>query len=1399
MPKLTYNWKRFWCPRTGSFRLLDYGFLYVPDPKYESSFGIVSFEAISSTPCLVLLGEAGMGKSVAVEQAYQEIKISGAKCLWLRLGDYGSEAELCQAIFRNTVLQDWVQGEEHLYLFLDSLDEGLLNIDILTRILKRELNNLPCDRLSLRITCRTADWDFASSLEVQLQEKYDNNVDVYELAPLTRLDVIEAAQSNELDSNSFIKAVFDRDAVPLAIKPTTLKFLINTFKQGGQFPLTQKELYFKGCKSLCIETNHDRIESGKKGKLSESQRLVIAARIAAIFIFSNRSAIWTGIDLGDVPSSDVALTEIYIGSERIDDQDFQITEDSIRETLSITSLFSSRGVNRLGFAHQTYAEFLAAWYVAEHHNLPLVQIMSLLTTPEDPDKRLVPQLHETAAWIASMRQDILKEIIKSDPDVILRSDIPTDSSLREVIVENLLKSYDQGFIENHEYQISNYRHLIKLKHPKLASQLLPYVQGSIGCLTSRDKAIDIAEICQEKSLQSALADLALNSSEDINLRGSASYALTLIGDSDTKGRLKPLAIAELIDDKFSRLKDYSLMAVFPEHLNAKELFQSLVSPRKRNLDSGYSKFLSTELVKNLNPSDLPTALKWVISQGERHFPHPFESAINAIIQFGWNYIENPNILELFTKIVLIQWKVHQPVNTDITEKYQFEKLLLNSDSKRRLLIKALVLVIDEKDNLDPYFLVNPTHEIYLLSKDLNWLIEKAKASESDKVKNIWLNLVLWSINSQDNNQIEILYAATQEDKAFQERFGLWFKAIELDSDKAKEMQAHYLKMQKYQEERERNTPKKISDQEIKERIDHCLVEFEAGNLDAWWWLNSEMTLDPNSPYYGNNQTIDISDLYGWKSADLETKNRIINAALQYTEKKNGCSNDWIGTDKHNLDSYSGCKALCLLLKEDLSSLNKIIPSVWVKWTPTIVAFPHYGGVDDNHLELMRLAYSKAPTEFINTLLKMIDSENKKSCYVFIIDKLKKCWDDRLKDVLLNKVKALDLEPKCIGQLLEELLKHNHEQSRDFAKLLLSWSNDENRKISISAAKALLNNIQESDWDIIWQTITKDLDFAREALEFASYGLRNNFLILNERQLADLYIWMERQYPHTEDPVHEGIYDVGKRESIADFRDYVLTQLRETGTLRACQEIQRVIQHFPNYDLNWHLGKAQNALRKKSWKPPKPSELLQLVNNGNKRLIQDGNQLLDVLLESLKRLELKLQGETPAARDIWDLDSKNTFKPVNENLFSNYVKRHFDQDLKLHGIIANREVELRSQASGAVQERTDIHVDAVIRNYAGEIIDSITIIIEAKGCWHDELDDAMQTQLVNQYLQDNDCQYGLYLIGWFNCSQWDKSDSRYAKSPKITLEQAREQFAKQAENLSQGGINVKSFVLNASLG
>jgi hypothetical protein len=75
---------------------------------------------------------------------------------------------------------------------------------------------------------------------------------------------------------------------------------------------------------------------------------------------------------------------------------------------------------------------------------------------------------------------------------------------------------------------------------------------------------------------------------------------------------------------------------------------------------------------------------------------------------------------------------------------------------------------------------------------------------------------------------------------------------------------------------------------------------------------------------------------------------------------------------------------------------------------------------------------------------------------------------------------------------------------------------------------------------------------------------------------------------------------------------------------------------------------------------------------------------------------------------------------------------------------------------------------------------------------------MKSQLLNRYLKDNPCNHGLYLIGWFMCSQWDEEDYRKSDTPKFTIYEAQQYFDKQAAEISKEGKVIKSIVINASL-
>ncbi|MDZ7960665.1 MAG: hypothetical protein RMY34_22755 [Aulosira sp. DedQUE10] len=1146
-----------------------------------------------------------MGKTTAAEQAYSQIsqKLSGSKdvCLWFKLINYDSDKDLCDAIFRDETFQAWRRGKHKLYLFLDSLDEGLLSINKLVIILKREIEKLPCDRLYFRITCRTADWK--DGLEQKLRNKWgEANVGVYQLAPLLRENVIEEANKRGINSDNFLQEVFNKNAIPLATKPITLKFLLGIY-QNGRFPSSQKELYEEGCLQMCEEVNPDRRDSDNIGSLSAKKRLIIASRIAALLLFSDKSdksaksAIWINPEYGDMPQTDIAIRDVCIGKENIAQQEFFFDENCIKkEILSITELFSSCGPHRFSFAHQTYAEFLAAWYLY-HHKTPLNRIMKLFVSSEDPERKLIPHFHETAAWLASMRTDVLHEIMKTDPDVLLQSDIPTDEDIRAAIVYNLLKNYEQGklFDSNRD----NYFRYKKLKHSGIAVQLRPYIQDSSKPFYVRDAAIEIAEDCEIDELQEELVNLALDSSQSISLRVRAAKAITKFGNISIKLRLKSLVFESLPEDENDQLRGYVLRAIWSEHLTAEELFNVLTRPKKRNYTGSYRVFLDYELAEKLQPTDLPDALKWLEKQGLRCFGYPFERLGDAILLKAWKHFDSPGIAEYFVKVSLIQWREHQEIITKDSElKKDFKFSLINEVNKRRKFInQAVIQVLASRENT--YFLLSELTENILQSEDFIWMLGKLRNIDFQE-ELIWSRLIQWAFNHKDVKQIDAILTATYTSNILREEFASFFTTIDLNSEQAEMLKAEYQRIQERAKGRQ-NPP--ISPPP-KERIILLLDQLDLDNLSSWWQLNMEMSLKPDSRFYDNEFESDLTKLTGWEETDIKTRARIIKCAKKYIKEYNQVAYGWIGTNTFDRPALAGCRALQLLLKETPEFLETLSFEIWQRWASIIVGFPNNSQRAEHYTELVKLAYINAPTETLNTLISIIDKENEEHDYIFILYKFDKCWDERFKAAVLDKAKDAAIKPKCLSQLLEELLKHESNEARNFAQSLVSIPlplEEVAYQKAVFSAKELVGCAEPISWEIVWSAIQQDKNFGREVFEaIANRYSHGVYLPITEKQLANLYIWLVQQYPYAEDPDYSNevlAHLVGVRESIAGFRDNVLTQLRETGTFQGCNEIERISEQFP--ELTWltrTLHNAKKVMRRKNWQPLQPEQILQIVSN-----------------------------------------------------------------------------------------------------------------------------------------------------------------------------------------------------------
>ena len=150
------------------------------------------------------------------------------------------------------------------------------------------------------------------------------------------------------------------------------------------------DIYADGCLKLCVEINQNRIGEKNIGKLSAAERRLVASRIAECTIFANKYAVRTDVVSGDVPPEDISIADLAMGVESGESKNIEITEEVLKETLS-TGLFTSKGANRMGWAHQTYAEYLASFYI-QQGRLSFKQLKRLIVHPSDSSEHIVPQL-----------------------------------------------------------------------------------------------------------------------------------------------------------------------------------------------------------------------------------------------------------------------------------------------------------------------------------------------------------------------------------------------------------------------------------------------------------------------------------------------------------------------------------------------------------------------------------------------------------------------------------------------------------------------------------------------------------------------------------------------------------------------------------------------------------------------------------------------------------------------------------------------------------------------------------------------------------------------------------------------------------------------------------------------
>ncbi|WP_410790636.1 NACHT domain-containing protein [Kribbella sp. C-35] len=1320
-----------------------------------------------------------MGKTTALKaHGVLEPSDNEVEVLRVDLGRFSSEDRLARRVFENPKIATWLAGTGVLCLTLDSFDEAHGRIQNLPRMLDEYLEDWDCARLLLRIACRTADWP--ASLRTVLDKQF-GHVDIFELLPLRRDDAAILVDKADVDVDSFLVAIEQAHVVPLAARPLTLNLLCSAMRPDGTLPGNAAELYERGLLALSDEMNPQRRDAASPSS-GPIDRLGAAMRIAAISTFGGRPAIWTG-PIAEAEASDILIDDCV----RSEATHFSAIGRELVDATLRTALFAGRGDQRLGWSHATFADYLGARWIISNE-LDEAQVRSLLLS----DDRSIPaRVRQVAAWLVGIEPDRFRWLIPCDPEAFLGSvDLP-DPSLRREVADALFTDARAGRLY-HDSMLD----LSDLAHPALEAQLRTALADTD--LQVIRIAIDIARQCQLAAVIPELTALALDAAAEAHIRVEAALAVhDLSVDKPIHDLVTLLAASSASPDDDNtdprELEAAALMASWPHAISTEAVFDILNPRHPRNHFGLYSIFIG-DFARRLTGDDLTVACDWLSADPTRLNDSRLTQLVDAIIRLCLKHLSDSKARETVKQIAFHRADGYEPLFRD--EAFEHETELESAD--RRAL--ALLLFEDATDHQVWSIIESASgHGLALVrAEDLGWLLEQYGSSDGTLKENI--GTAASYIHNPDSAAHSEVVLGLAENHPAAELFSYWRTYIRLDSPEATAAR-DALRRRAADQERmtRRRTASAERDAWINPRIIANAKKAKAGDTSAFWQAIRLVTVRPGTQRYMDEFQPDVTAHPRWATLPAETHQDLLDATSAYLRNGRCEPEKWLSQGDAYFPAQAAYRALLLLLKERPDELSLLSGEVWREWAPILVSWTATvnGARAEDKAALLSFAIPSAYPQLLTTLLTLLDRAIAANEYTFLRDDLAFLESDQLASELVERLRR-PMGPLPRNDILDALMENHIDLARP---VLYEWLAPQARaQDPVRAHTAVIRLLQwdtADAWPVLHDLMDSDPDFMKSAFLTIGYGFDRRPPHLHESQMADLYIWLRRQFPASEDPQFEEAHVVDARESAGSWRDSLLNALRRIGTRQAVLAVERIVAAFP--DNRWLLRAvvdARRSYRDTTWEALSPSELDRLASSRRARLVRNDEDLLAVTVDALNAVQQRLQGDTPSASLLWDTHSK---RPKSEEEVSDYLAIELSRRLQDRAVIVNREVQVRRTKPAGLAERTDLRLEAAPPPGHATTTQTLRIPGEVKGAWNPGIIDSIQSQLVSRYMADFQTNYGIYIVVWFDLDSWSNTDSRKSKaashgSRESLLSRLQEQAT---EQLSYGHM-VEVVVLDASL-
>ena len=1188
---------------------------------------MVTLEDVRDVPSLLLLGEPGSGKSVALhqeEQATRMLVSPDDEVLIVDLGEAQDARELREKIFAAPPVVSSRERAGRLHLFLDSLDEAKVQIRRVVSLLENGLEDLALGRVVLRITCRTAERPV--EFETWLSRAFGSDRHrTLELAPLRLSETMSTASALGVDADRFVASALVAGAGPLAARPLTLKMLLRVLAAEGEFPDALARLYESAL--LFMAGEHDP-ERRDLRTLSASESIAIAARIAAATILAGRDVI------GDGVAGAVELTQLIGGTEldRLIAQPTEVTvnEQAVREVLG-TALFSARG-GGLGWAHRTFGEYLAAFWLAGER-ISDQQVADLLLVDEGTARRITPPLRNVAGWLLTLRSGFQRSLVPADAVVMVYGD---PSSVAPEIRRQLFPALLEA-IADHEVERFGLRSLWpRLAYDGIARELQTALGNTALDDQARQAAVDAVAQLGIRKLVPALVDIALNPVESIALRTSVLYALKTLSPYVTLDRLRPLTMQPQPADIDDEIKGGALRVCWPDAMTADELFASLTPEKNERLLGAYKIFLTGECAPHLQSArDLLAGVRWALT-----VPRDWDSTrsittlADVVVARAWPLAANePEIAEALADLVALVKERLMPVLASARSLRSEDALesALDDGAANEAITEVLVGRV-AAGGFPVELLSRAMLSELAYGVDIHRMIDRWSTAAPGPEREAWRAVILTVARGPGG---DVLFELKDLYPDLYQYVAARYEAVRIDSPEAEAMREEW---------RAEQEALRLPDVDSSEFDQHVIAEldvFRNGDLNGYWRMQYWLMIDDEGFIEGREFRDDLTETAGWRRVPEEVREDIADNAAIYLRQMDPDPDRWIGTNTVYWPAWAGYCALKLMWKERRAAFEKLEPAVWRRWAPIVVAWPNLGTEEEGsefRNAALTIVREIAPDVATSTVLKSFGTRLTRTDIRSFRNRLGPLWDSNVVEALFAQLRRTDISEQQMVDVVNELIEAGRAEA-------LAWARDrvsvgaicdaDRRDATLRIAAILARHAPAIAWEVL-ETAAAASDEAGRLLLTSLLDRSESgwFRDLTPCELGRLYALVHRFFPPAPDSAQERSGAMTPAMMASFCRSRILEVLVSAGTAEAVAVITALEEEFDQY--GWIRGirhRAQEQLRRLAWRPPHPADIVRMGGVDARRYVPDAVTLRTVVLDALAGMEKQRERDQQRTRSM----------------------------------------------------------------------------------------------------------------------------------------------------------------------